>query len=199
MPGISVLATNLYDVLPSAPETKTDRSSCFSSFALFVEEREGLPRVSRYRAQLRERQTHLSDIGLAQIRFEEQQRDLARFSRAVDAAIVEAAEDPISDEELETIRPEVEKLLKDRRDLLQQVGDTYTSYLRILWELDVAQRRLLDATQEYREFLDRHLLWIPSAPIVGLQAIDNVPAALAWALSPQSWGSAASETCPAPT
>ena len=159
---------------------------------LFVEEREGLPRVARYRAQLRERQTHLSDIGLAQIRFEEQQRDLARFSRAVDAAIVEFAEAPISDEELGAIRPEVERLLKDRRDLLQQVSDTYTSYLRRLWELDVAQRRLLDATQEYKEFLDRHLLWIPSAPIVGLQAIDNVPEALAWALSPQAWAGAAS-------
>ena len=158
---------------------------------LFVEERRNLPQVSQYRAEVRERRQTLSDIGLAQVRIEEQRRDLTALDDRVEEAMQEVTKDVTDKDELASIREEVELLLKNRRDLLRQAAGTYTSYIRALGDLDVAQRRLLNAADEYKQFLDQHLLWIPSASVFWMKDIRNLPAAIAWALSPRSWAETA--------
>jgi potassium efflux system protein len=154
---------------------------------LFVEERRNLPRFSQYRAELRERRKTLSNIGLAQVRIEEQRRDLSPMDERVEAAMEEVRKDVTDAEELQSIRGEVEFLLKSRRDLLRQAAGTYTSYIRVLGDLDVAQRRLLNAADEYKQFLDQHLLWIPSASVFSMKNIRDLPPAIAAAISPTSW------------
>jgi potassium efflux system protein len=154
---------------------------------LFVEERRNLPQVSQYRAEVRARRQTLSQIGLAQVRIEEQRRDLTALEDRVEAAMAEVREDAADDDDLQSIQGEVEELLRNRRDLLVQVAATYTSYIRALGDLDVAQRRLLDAADEYKQFLDQHLLWIPSASPFWLKDIRNLAPAIAWTTSPTSW------------
>jgi potassium efflux system protein len=154
---------------------------------LFVEERRNLPQVSQYRAEVRARRQTLSQIGLAQVRIEEQRRDLTALEDRVEAAMAEVREDAADDDDLQSIQGEVEELLRNRRDLLVQVAATYTSYIRALGDLDVAQRRLLDAADEYKQFLDQHLLWIPSASPFWLKDIRNLAPATAWTTSPTSW------------
>ena len=157
---------------------------------LFVDERRNLPQVSQYRAEVRARRQVLSEIGLAQVRIEEQRRDLTAFEKRVDEAMTAAREDVVDEDELESIRDQVESLLRSRRDLLGQVAATYTSYIRALGDLDVAQRRLLDAAAEYKQFLDQHLLWIPSASVFWLKDIRNLAPSIAWVSSPISWAEA---------
>jgi potassium efflux system protein len=154
---------------------------------LFAEERRNLPQVSQYRAEVRERRQILSKIGLAQVRIEEQRRDLTPMDDRVDAAMNEVTKDISDEDELASLRQEVERLLKNRRDLLRQAAGTYTSYIRALGDLDVAQRRLLNAADEYKQFLDQHLMWIPSASVFWINDIRNLPPAIAWAISPISW------------
>ena len=157
---------------------------------LFVEERRNLPQVSQYRAEVRARRTTLSQIGLAQVRIEEQRRDLTPITSSIESVIAEVDDGTLSDEELEDIREQADELLRQRRDLLNQVGRTYTSYISALGDLDVAQQALLDTADQYKEFLDRHLLWIPSADFFGPEAVRNLLPALAWTLSPASWNEA---------
>jgi potassium efflux system protein len=158
---------------------------------LFVEERRNLPQVSQYRAEVRARRQSLSQIGLAQVRIEEQRRDLTALEDRVEAAMMKVREDAAADDDLQVIQEQVEGLLRDRRDLLVQVAATYTSYIRALGDLDVAQRRLLDAADEYKQFLDQHLLWIPSASPFWLKDIRNLAPAIAWTTSPTSWAETA--------
>ncbi|MEQ8690342.1 MAG: hypothetical protein RIC89_05820, partial [Pseudomonadales bacterium] len=63
----------------------------------------------------------------------------------------------------------------------------YSSYVRALRDLDVAQRRLLDAADKYKQFLDQNLLWIPSAKPFWIQHVANLGPATLWAASPVSW------------
>ncbi len=154
---------------------------------LFVEERRNLPQVSQYRAEVRERRSTLSNIGLAQVRIEEQRRELTPLDERIEQVMATVREDVADDEALADIRNEVEQLLRSRRDLLAQVASTYTTYIRALGDLDVAQRRLLDAADEYKQFLDQNLLWIPSASPFWLNDLRNLGPAIAWALSPIAW------------
>jgi len=154
---------------------------------LFVEERRNLPRVSQYRAEVRARRDALAAIGLAQVRIDEQRRDLTPISRRVEQVMQTVAADVTDSDELAAIESDVRSLLGNRRELLEQAAGTYTSYLRALGDLDIAQRRLLDAADEYEEFLDKNLLWIPSMSPVNLDTLRDAVPALTWALSPESW------------
>jgi potassium efflux system protein len=153
---------------------------------LFVEERRNLPQVAQYRAEVRERRKALAKVGLAQVQLEEDRRDLAQIDDAI-AGVMDEAGGAVAEDEAGQIRDQVELLLRDRRDLLNQAAATYTSYIRVLGDLDVAQRRLLDVADDYKAFLDRNLLWIPSARVFDLQALRTLPSAAAWVLSPRSW------------
>ena len=157
---------------------------------LFVEERRNLPRVSQYRAEVRSRRDTLASIGLAQVRIDEERRDLTPISRRIDEemqAVVASAEAPLGEAELESVRQEIRELLRVRRDLLEQAAGTYTSYLRALGDLDIAQRRLLDVADEYKAFLDQNLLWIPSTTPVNLDTVTDILPAIQWALAPDAW------------
>jgi potassium efflux system protein len=154
---------------------------------LFVEERRNLPQVSQYRAEVRERRRTLANIGLAQVRIEEQRRELTPLEERIELEMFAVRNNVSDEQELEEIRAEVDALLKSRRELLGQVAGTYTSYIRALGDLDVAQRHLLDVAEEFKQFLDQHLLWIPSASPFWLSDIENLGPAIAWALSPRSW------------
>jgi len=154
---------------------------------LLIEEYRNLPQVSQYRIAVRARSSTLAEIGLAQVGIQEQQRALSPLEASVNATMLEVAQDVDSEEERASIRNEILTLLRDRRDLLDQVNNTYRSYLRALSDLDVAQRRLLDSSSKYKDFLDQNLMWIPSAAIIGTGAWQEAGPALAWVLSPEQW------------
>ena len=157
---------------------------------LFVQERRNLPKVSQYRPEVRARRTTLSQIGLAQVRIEQERRELTPIAASVESIMSEIDDGSFSDAELEDIRLQADGLLRQRRDMLNQVAASYTSYIRALGDLDVAQQTLLTTAEQYTDFLDRHLLWIPSAGLFGAKDVRNLFPALAWALSPASWNAA---------
>ena len=160
---------------------------------LLVEESRNLPQVSQHQVQVNARSAKLAEIGLAQMRIQEQRRELRSPDARVEILMTEIAGDVTDEDELARMRSEVRLLLRDRRDLLIQAEDTYSSYLQILGDLDVAQRRLLESAGEYREFLGQNLLWIPSAPIVFTGDWKLAGPAFLTALSPNSWLETASD------
>ena len=161
---------------------------------LLIEEKRTLPQVSQYRSAVRGHRTTLAEIGLAQVRIQEQRRELTPLDTRVDQAIAEVASDLMAEEELDDVRSKVTNLLKERQELLNQVDDSYRSYLRVLGDLDVSQRRLLDHSAQYKEFLAQNLLWIPSAPIFGTGVWKSIGPTIAWALSPASWAATVAAT-----
>lgn len=160
---------------------------------MLLAERRKLPQVSRYRDDLREHRRTLSRIGLAQVRIEEQRRELTPMDAALDTTMVGVAADVADAVELDSIRAEALELLRDRRRLLDQAVDIYSTYLRALGDLDVAEQRLLDVVTDYRHFLGRHLLWIPSTTVIGVNTITGAGEAAAWAFSPRAWAGATAD------
>ena len=160
---------------------------------LLVEESRNLPQVSQHRVQVNARSTRLAEVGLAQMRIQEQRRELRSLDARVEVVMSEVAGEVTDAGELDQMRSEVRLLLRDRRDLLIQAEDAYSSYLQVIGDLDVAQRRLLDIAGEYREFLGQNMLWIPSAPIVFTGNWQLTGPVFLTALSPNSWLETASD------
>jgi potassium efflux system protein len=154
---------------------------------LLVEERRNLPNVSQYRGEVRERRKILSRIGLSQVRIEEERRQLASLDAAIDQQIAGIRDEALDAETLAGIRASVGGLLDIRRDLLGEAVSTYRTYLSVLGEVDVAQRELLEKREEYRQFLDEHLIWIPSTSPINRHTFSDLGVAAAIATSPSAW------------
>ncbi len=150
---------------------------------LLVEERRSLPQVSRYRP----RGDEIAEVGLALMYIQEQRRDLTQLEVRAREEMAGVAAEKLGEEELASIAGEVRQLLRTRRDLLVQAEGSYRSYLQVLGDLDIEQRRLLDSAKEYEEFLNQSLLWIPTAPIAFTGSWDDLTSAAKWAASPTSW------------
>ena len=148
--------------------------------SLLIAERRSLPQLSRYRS----RSTEIAEVGLALMFIQEQRRELTPLDDRVQVLMADVALDT---EEYSSIEEEIRLLLRSRRDLLLQAESSYRSYLQVLGDLDNAQRRLLDSAEEYEEFLNQNLLWIPSAPIAFTGPMNDVADAAKWAVSPESW------------
>jgi len=98
---------------------------------LLVEESRNLPQVSQHRVQVNARSTTLAEVGLAQMRIQEQRRELRSLDARVEVVMTEVAGDVTDEDELARMRSEVRLLLRDRRDLFIQAEDTYSSYKAI--------------------------------------------------------------------
>ena len=129
----------------------------------------------------------LGEVGVAQVQVEEERRELSDPGRMVDRLLADPAARDLPQGELEALRADLARLLRDRQNLLQQLGAAQGAYLRDLGELEFARERLVRVVQAYREFLNEHLLWIPSNTPLDLATLRDVLPAAAWLLDPAHW------------
>ena len=160
---------------------------------LLVEEDRTLPQLTKYRAQLRQRGRQLGEVGLARIRVQEQRRELISIDQRAQELGSEVAADISDPDEVADIAAEIRLVLRERRNLLLQVEDSYSSYLQALGDLDVEQSKLLETTDRYREFLARNLLWIPSAPVLFMGSWSGFAPAVGRTFSPERWRAAGTQ------
>jgi potassium efflux system protein len=150
---------------------------------LLVEERRNLPKITRYRP----RDAEIAEVGLALMFIQEQRRQLTPLEDRTQEILADVVGSISDEEELITIADEVRFLLRSRRNFLLQAENSYRSYLKVLGDLDIAQAQLLNSANEYEEFLNQSLLWIPSAPIAFNESWSDLKSAAKWAVSTESW------------
>ena len=150
---------------------------------LLIEERANLAQVGRYRPLDEE----ISEVGLALMFIEKQQRELTSLgdrARELMAGVDRAA---VTEDEFAAISSDVRTLLQSRRDLLVRAEKNYRAYLQVLGNLDAAQTSLLESKEEYRNFLNQSLLWIPSAPVAFESTWSDILESAKRVTSPNTW------------
>lgn len=160
---------------------------------LLVEERRNLPQLSLYRRQIDARTNQLAEVGLALVDVQEQRRDLNLIDLKTRNLVDEIADTVTDEAELATAAANIRLLLRDRRDLLVKAENSYRSYLRVLGDIDISQRRQLEVAESYQLFLDQNLIWIPSADIAFTGNWRGELEAAVTTLSPDVWSTAATE------
>lgn len=151
------------------------------------DQRRSLPDLSHYRQEAEQSEEEMAEVGLNQLRIDEQRRQLSKLDEAATQVMAERVEPGLLPYQREEIKAEVRNLLRDRKDLLDKLSATQTQYLRVIGELDFVQRQLIETVEQYSTFLDEHLLWIPSASPLGLQAWHDLLAGVGWLLSLDHW------------
>jgi len=151
------------------------------------EQRRRLPETKAYRRDAKERQDAIANIAAGQFQVEQQLNLLDDVNDAATGMMdVEVSPDTTVIDRAQ-IESGLRDLLSVQKETLDKLSKTYTENLRGLADLDFEHKLLVDEAASYAALLDERLLWIPSAPALGMATLTDLPNAFAWQLSPVNW------------
>jgi potassium efflux system protein len=149
------------------------------------QQRQSLPSFRNYRRDSGQRQLTMSEIRETQFEIDRERRELADMSDDTDEIIQSLG--PLYGGDATRLRGEVEKLLGERRALLEKLQAGYRRYFRNLQDLEFTEQQLATTAEQYADFLDERLIWIRSSKVIGLGDLRKMFGALGWVASPSHW------------
>lgn len=150
-------------------------------------ERQKLPDLRQYLKAEKRLRRKIRHAGIAQLHLDEQLRELDDIKSLVNETMQQEVDTELPDREKAELRSELSVLLDDQKDLLKRGSESYSNYIRALNTLDFTHKRLVETSNQYREFIDEHLLWIPSAEPVSSATLKDLGVTLSWITSPDNW------------
>lgn len=84
---------------------------------------------------------------------------------------------------LEDIRP----LLQERRDLLELLNSDYGTEFEKMVLLDNDERKLLNATEQYADYIDERVLWIRTGTAFGSSQVGRAAVGIGWITDKANW------------
>ena len=154
---------------------------------VLLEERRRLPSDRTHIQQTLKRAKEISAAGLARLQAEERKRALNDLTQAGTEWLDARVPADLSLDVRAPLSIQIGYLLVDQKRLVDDLESNYTTYTQSLSELDFHQRKLVDIIERYREFLDHRMLWIPSAPPVGVDTIRYAVTGVNWLLDYRAW------------
>lgn len=154
---------------------------------LLREQRRNLPRHKQFE-ELNDRiQNEIARTSLEAFKLEDARKNLNDLGQALLTRMNRQLPADASDTDKLRLRTELRMLLNDQKDLVLRLTLAYTEYSQILGEADFSLQQLLTASDTFRLYLDKHLLWIPSAPIIDGNYPQDVGKSLLWFTDPDNW------------
>ncbi len=166
---------------------KVTRAGHSSTVGLMLrKQREELPNVRRCLQRLAFVEREMPLINLDRLELEDQRASLSDLESLVQE-VTRRLNDQPGAMHGEHLQQTVRELLSTKRSLLDKLINELDTYLVELSELEVSNRRLIDRTNEFREFTDEHVLWIRSAEPFHLRVLPATANGMLALLKPGEW------------
>jgi len=149
---------------------------------VLYEQKKALPDQKRYQKQIKKRQELIAHSGLDDIRYQEELLRIKDKKSYIKQLIIK-----LPKEEQQKFYDDLSNLVDTRKKLLKKAIEVDEKYLKVIGDIDFAERQYLDVVRAYSEFLDEHLFWLRSAPVLNLQNLKNIPEQISFFLQPEKW------------
>ena len=150
-------------------------------------EQQKLPDLRQYKKGEKRLRKGIRKAGIAQLHLDEKLRELDDIEGRVNEIVEQKVDSKLPEQEKAQIKSELTALLKDQKELLKRGSESYTNLIRALNTLDFTHKRLVETSNQYRDFIDEHLLWIPSTEPASSATLKNLVVSLSWISSPDNW------------
>ncbi|MBN1972196.1 MAG: mechanosensitive ion channel [Sedimentisphaerales bacterium] len=155
---------------------------------LLLTKRNELPDIQKNKRQIKSRLTEMSQAQLALIKYDKEWRELSIIEQYVSNLVIEP---PVSDSERQIIQADATNYLKNRRNTLDAITDSYSRYSTVLATLDAKENSFIKIVQDYQNFIDKNILWVKSSTKPGFKDFAAALSAFQWLIHPQNWKQAA--------
>lgn len=148
---------------------------------------EELPDVDEHRNRIRQRRAQVADVRRELLDLQVQSADLRNIHGHVSKRL-EELDTALDDEQRALVEPQLEQLLKQRRELITPLERDYQELLDALvlhWGRN--EEELVRQTLEFHEYINERILWIPSMPIVSMADGPAAWQSLRQLFSPPAW------------
>jgi potassium-dependent mechanosensitive channel len=123
---------------------------------------------------------HRNDV-VREVRMRLFELDADRLSLVdLDAASARYAADLDTSNQRKSTSAGLKSLLADRRQLVKGLDADYTKYFQHLVDMDNVERRLLDLTSKYTDYVDERVLWIRTGQSFGREHFDRMRSSIGW-------------------
>lgn len=147
---------------------------------LLREQRRNLPQRKNYQELFSTLQEEIAQTGLDQFQLDEAQESLSDVDQALQKRMSETVDPELDADEKLNIRTELRLLLNKQKDQLAKLKSLYSSYSRTLADVDFALNQLVTLGEKYSQYLDERLLWVPSAPVIDKNYLQEIVGSLVW-------------------
>ena len=150
-------------------------------------EQQKLPDLRQYKKGEKRLRKGIRTAGIAQLHLDEKLRELDDIEGKVNEIVEQKVDSKLPEQEKAQIKSELTTLLQDQKELLKRGSESYTNLIRALNTLDFTHKRLVETSNQYRDFIDEHLLWIPSTEPASSNTLRDLVVALSWITSGENW------------
>lgn len=151
------------------------------------EQRRDLPSTRLLEAQSQDLQNEIAAISIEQLRVEDQLKQLSDINQALTALMREQVDASLAAPERLQIQAELRMLLNNQKDLLNKLLSAYSTYLRLLGDLEFARQEAIGVAEKYAAYLDKRLLWVPSSSAIDKSFFADLFYGAQWFLAPRNW------------
>lgn len=155
--------------------------------AVLQEQRRSLPNIGRFEARPDKWADRIAAARLREFRVDEQRRELSDLDQRVQQILAKRKNHQLTLHQYSQDKRELRALLTNRQALLEKLSTDYSRYVGQLTALRRAHAALAQQAQQYAELLDENLVWIASAPPIGLSWFPKLGQSALWLLSPSHW------------
>jgi len=151
--------------------------------------------LRKRRAELPSLRTHRRDTQLRgelmslatnrQLELDDIYRDAGTLEQQINTAIQQWG-DPFPEDVRTSLRENARDLMAAHRNTLSELQQTYSRYINSLTSLDIAERQLVTVAENYIDFIDEQLLWIPSTGLISLFSGPTMTVQ-PWLAAPANW------------
>jgi potassium efflux system protein len=144
-----------------------------------------LPDAGHHRRAIRARQETILKTQLRLFELEDLRSLTSAKRRGVEVALAREGPPPagVSRDDLDRAA----ELVKKQQGYLDELSTSYLSYLRLLVDVTESQRKLVELTEAYEQYIDELVLWIRSAEPLSPADGRQAAAALLSLVSPHEW------------
>ena len=140
---------------------------------IFLEQLRNLPDAKQYSKINKKLEKKIGEIWLSHIKVDELSRSLSDLDREVHRAVIETGAETAHEKRSE-IESEIRDLLKEQKTLLGKLSDAYVAYLSAMGDLEITQKQLVGAIEQYSTFMEGRVLWIPNAQPFGKRESEDI-------------------------
>ncbi len=128
---------------------------------LLSKQRAQLPNIAGYRRDIRAINSQINQVQFRQIELGQQRSLYDNLEQRVQAQLMDLQR---TNPDLDRVRiePEVRNLLRGHQEVLDALLKDYDTYWKNLIDLNGAASNLVAKTQEFEDFINERVLWLPS-------------------------------------
>ncbi len=150
---------------------------------LLRRERSDLPDDREHRRAVRSRNHEIPTVQNALFELEDRRLLLGDLEAASKKRLGELDREDLM--ETEAAAERIHTLLETQRGLVDVLIGEYRTYLERLTDIDGAERQLIEEIDQYSTFINEHVLWIRSSPLLGVGGLKPLVGSVTWLFDPE--------------